>query len=167
MILSDVSIREALASRQLIDPPPHEDRIQPASVDLRLGGEFEVDAWRKYTMREGEIFFLPPGDFALAHTHETVRMPNDLAARVEGKSTFGRRGLLIHATAGFIDPGFRGQVTLELKNIGQSPIGIKVGEPIAQICFYQLTTAVERPYGDERLGSKYQDQTGATGARSR
>lgn len=166
MLLSDRSIREVLTQRALIDPLPDDRRIQPASVDLLLGNEFELDGWKTCTMSEGGIFFLEPGEFALAHTVETICLPTDLAARVEGKSTFGRRGLLIHATAGFIDPGFRGQVTLELANIGQMSIGIQVGEPIAQICFYQLTTRAERPYGDERLGSKYQGQTGATSARN-
>ena len=165
MLLSDRSIREALAQRALIDPPPADRQIQPASVDLLLGNEFEIDGWKNHTLQDGGIFFLEPGEFALAHTIETVCLPHDLAARVEGKSTHGRRGLLIHATAGFIDPGFRGQVTLELANLGQSSIGVQVGESIAQICFYQLTTPCERPYGDERLGSKYQDQTGATSAR--
>jgi dCTP deaminase len=165
MLLSDRSIRSALATHPLIEPYPSNPRIQPASVDLLLGNEFEIDGWKNHTLQDGGIFLLEPGEFALAHTVETISIPRDIAARVEGKSTHGRRGLLIHATAGFIDPGFRGQVTLELANLGQSPIGVQVGEPIAQICFYQLTTPVERPYGDERLGSKYQDQTGATSAR--
>ena len=165
MLLSDRSIRSALAIHPLIEPYPSNPRIQPASVDLLLGNEFEIDGWKNHTLQDGGIFFLEPGEFALAHTIEMISLPADIAARVEGKSTHGRRGLLIHATAGFIDPGFRGQVTLELANLGQSSIGVQVGEPIAQICFYQLTTPADRPYGHDGLGSKYQDQTGATSAR--
>lgn len=164
MLLSDKTIREVLERRALIDPIPADHRIQPASVDLLLGSEFMVEGLT-YALEDRGIFILEPGEFVLAHTLESVCLPDDIAARVEGKSTHGRRGILIHATAGFIDPGFRGQVTLELTNLGKHSTGIQVGEAIAQICFYQLTTPALRPYGHDELGSHYQGQTGATSAR--
>jgi len=170
MLLSDRTIREILHSAPIIDPMPEDCRIQPASVDLLLGGHVtwasDSEQWDSFTHAHGASWSLEPGEFVLAHTFERVCLPNDIAARVEGKSSLGRRGLLIHSTAGFIDPGFHGQVTLELYNLGQFPVEITVGQPIAQICFYQLDRPAGRPYGSAELGSKYQNQGGATVARS-
>lgn len=169
MLLSDKSIQEVLNDHPLIDPVPANYRIQPASVDLRLGGQVSWEEspgeWQSFSHEPDSTWVIQPGEFVLAHTFERVCLPGDLAARVEGKSSLGRKGLLIHSTAGFIDPGFHGQITLELYNLSKHDIALTVGARIAQICFMQLDTAAERTYGHPDLDSKYQGQMGAVGAR--
>ena len=180
-VLSDRSIKEALASRSLAIEPLDEDAIQPASVDLRLDNTFRLlksatrpfvdvrepvdDLTELVTIPAGEPFIIQPGAFCLGSTVETITLSNDLVARVDGKSSLGRLGLLVHATAGYIDPGWTGKLTLELSNQSQMPIALYQGMRIAQISFYRLTTPVDRPYGSEGLGSKYQGQTGPTPSR--
>lgn len=185
MILADREIRAALASGHLgIEPLADADaQIQPCSVDLRLSNVFRklhataevsiIDARHPqiapiYTdvRHWGGNFVIHPGQFVLGSTIERVRIPNDLLARVEGCSTFGRLGVLVHITAGFVDPGFAGEITLELKNVGPLPVALWPGDKICQIAFQTLTSAVERPYGPER-GSKYQGQAGPTPARGK
>ena len=179
MILSDGDIEKRLdvgdlAVSPLTDP---ELQIQPASIDLRLGREFlefqrtnipcihpdsenEVAEYVTETVvEEGEEFILHPGDFVLGTTIERVAVPDDLIARVEGRSSLGRLAVVIHATAGVVDPGYRGQITLELSNLGTAPVALAPGMRISQVIFTELKNAAERPYGTER-GSKYQNQTG-------
>jgi len=142
------------------------NQLQPASYDVRLGREVRTENGLTFDM-DGTLkqYALPPGGFVLGHTEEYFRLPAHLCARVDGKSSVGRRGLAVHVTAGFIDPGFNGQITLELKNHSQVHCFILVpGMMIAQVTFHRLTDVPERLYGDERLGSHYQNQTGATPA---
>ena len=179
MILADGDIRRRLDTGELaIEPLADPDlQIQPASVDLRLGREFlefqrtnipcihpdsenEVDEYVTETVvDEGGEFILHPGDFVLGTTVERVDVPDDLIARVEGRSSLGRLAVVIHATAGIVDPGYRGQVTLELSNLGTAPVALSPGMRISQVIFTELKNAAELPYGAER-GSKYQDQHG-------
>lgn len=148
MILSDSAIREELTKGSLvIKPNPLDKAIQPASVDLHLESN-----WLGHS--------LDPGEFFLSSTLEWIEIPHYLAARVEGVSSLARNGLLVHATAGFIDPGFRGNITLELKNISSDIISLLPGMRISQICFLKVEGNVLRPYGSEGLGSKYQDSKG-------
>jgi dCTP deaminase len=176
MILSDGTIRQLLAQGTLIVGPIEPDQIQPASVDVRLGNEFLVfrnhtcevidpfdkpaDLMEKVAVLPGNAFVLHPGEFVLGTTLEAVGLPDDLVARVEGKSSLGRLGLLIHATAGFVDPGFRGQVTLELSNVATLPIKLWPRMKIGQFSFHKIDKPVERPYGHPELGSKYMQQSG-------
>ena len=176
MILSDGTIRQLIASGELLLEPIEEGQIQPASVDVRLGDEFLVfrnhtleviDPFNKPTdlnervlVAEGNAFILHPGEFVLGTTRETVGLPDNLVARVEGKSSLGRLGLLIHATAGFVDPLFKGQVTLELSNVATLPIKLWPGMRIGQFSFQQVDKAVERGYGHPELNSKYMNQSG-------
>jgi len=159
--------------------PFHPALVQPASLDVRLGHEFrtihpdthtidprEPTPTTLHTTAPGEPFTLPPGGFALAHTLETITLPSHIAARFEGKSSLGRLGLAAHVTAGFIDPGFHGQITLELHNVAGHPIRLHPGDPIGQICFIPLTSPAEHPYGTPGLGSHYQNQTGPTPSRA-
>ena len=175
MILSDGTISQLIAAERLTISPLVRAHIQPSSVDLCLGFSFRVfethrhdliDPFEKQDLtREVEAkddFVLHPGEFVLASTAETVGLPDNIVARVDGKSSLGRLGLLIHATAGFVDPGFRGQITLELSNVAPMPIRLSPGMKIAQISFWTLDQPAQRPYGHPELGSKYQDQTGAT-----
>ncbi len=180
MILSDRSIKEEMAAGRIRIEPLDPSAIQPSSVDLRVGDEFRVFRNTRYPyidvrrpmpgltepvkVAEGEAFILHPGEFVLATTLEWVRIPADLVARLEGKSSLGRLGLLIHSTAGFVDPGFEGRLTLELSNVANLPITIYPGMRIGQISFYRLTTPAETPYG-AREDSKYQGQTGPTASR--
>lgn len=184
MILSDRDLKKRLAAGDIVIEPldDPELQIQPASIDLRLGSSFVVyqlphvpciDAREPktvdgYTTRieiaEGEAFVLQPGEFALGATHETVRVPDDLVARVEGRSSIGRLAVVVHATAGFIDPGFEGQITLELSNLGRCAVKLYPGMRISQVVFHELTSPVERPYGAGR-GSKYQGQSGPVASR--
>lgn len=170
-MLSDGTIRALLDNRTLvIDPPPTPQMIQPASVDLTLGASFCVLSWRgrrtETILLDSDGYFeLNSHECALACTAETVELPGHIMARVEGKSTWGRRFLMIHSTAGFIDPGFRGQITLELKNLSPMPLKLPIYQPIAQISFDYLDAPALRPYGSPGLGSKYQGQTGVTAAR--
>ena len=179
MILSDADILRRLEEGDLVVEPLDDIdlQVQPASIDLRLGREFlefqrtnipcihpnsesEVDEYVNETVvdPEGE-FILHPGDFVLGTTKERVEIPADLIAHVEGRSSLGRLAVVVHATAGLCDPGYRGQITLELSNLGSAPVALTPGMRISQLTFTELKTPAERPYGSER-GSKYQDQTG-------
>jgi dCTP deaminase len=184
MILSDADILRRLEQGDLVVEPLDDPdlQIQPASVDLRLGREFlefqhanipcihpdserEVDEYVEETVVEDDgEFILHPGDFVLGTTHERVEIPPDLIAHVQGRSSMGRLAVVIHATAGVIDPGYRGQITLELSNLGTAPVALTPGMRISQVIFTELTSAAERPYGSER-GSKYQDQSGPQASR--
>jgi dCTP deaminase len=179
MILSDGDIERRLAEGDLaIEPLDDPDiQIQPASVDLRLGREFlefqhanipcihpnseqEVDEYVEETVvEEDEEFILHPGDFVLGTTLERVAIPDDLIAHVEGRSSLGRLAIVVHATAGLCDPGYEGQITLELSNLGTAPVALTPGMRISQLTFTELSSAADRPYGAER-GSKYQGQSG-------
>jgi dCTP deaminase len=176
MILSDGTIRHLLAEGKLVIDPIEEGQIQPASVDVRLGDEFLVfrnhtceviDPYEKPSdltelveVGADSAFVLHPGEFVLGTTLETVSLPDDLVARVEGKSSLGRLGLLIHATAGFVDPMFSGRVTLELSNVATLPIKLWPGMRIGQFSFHKIDKPVERGYGHPDLGSKYMNQSG-------
>jgi dCTP deaminase len=181
MILSDRSIREELAAGRIEIDPFDEACIQPSSVDLHVDAQFRVFANSRYpyidVKREmpdltevvgvpgGEAFILHPGEFVLGSTLERVRLPDDLVARLEGKSSLGRLGLLIHSTAGYVDPGWDGYLTLELSNVANLPITIYAGMKIGQISFFRLSTAAEVPYGSAGTRSKYQGQRGPTASR--
>ncbi len=184
MILSDTDIRRRLESGSLVVEPIDEPdlQIQPASIDLRLGRTFlefqrtnipcihpdsegEVDSYVDETVVEdGDEFILHPGDFVLGTTKERVEIPPDLLAHVEGRSSLGRLAVVVHATAGVVDPGYRGQITLELSNLGTAPVALKPDTRISQLIFTELKNPSERPYGSER-GSKYQDQDGPQASR--
>ena len=184
MILSDTDIRRRLADGELIVEPldDPELQIQPASIDLRLGREFlefqrtniscihpdserEVDEYVEESHVEaGEDFVLHPGDFVLGTTKERVEIPPDLIAHVEGRSSLGRLAVVVHATAGLCDPGYEGQITLELSNLGTAPVALTPGMRISQLTFTELKNPAERPYGAER-GSKYQGQSGPQASR--
>jgi len=181
-VLSDRSIREELAAGRILIEPLREDAIQPASVDLHLDRVFRIfrisrrpyvdvrepteDLTERIVITDDEPFIVQPGSFVLAGTIEHIALPDDLVARVDGKSSLGRLGLLVHATAGYVDPGWRGNLTLELSNQSQMPIALYYGMKIAQISFYRLSTPVERPYGSPGLGSKYQGQNEPTPSRA-
>jgi dCTP deaminase len=182
MLLSDRDLKAALAEGRMGLKPYDEDMVQPSSVDVRLDRYFRVFANHRYTHidpaseqddltellePEGEEpFILHPGEFVLGSTLEVISLGNDLAARLEGKSSLGRLGLLTHSTAGFIDPGFSGHVTLELSNVANLPIKLYPGMKIGQICVLRLTSPAEHPYGSSIYGSRYQDQRGPTPSRS-
>ena len=184
MILSDVDILDRLAEGDLVVEPldDPELQVQPASVDLRLGREFlefqrtnipcihpdsenELDEYVSRTVvdSDGE-FILHPGDFVLGTTEERVAVPADLIAHVEGRSSLGRLAIVVHATAGVVDPGYRGQITLELSNLGTAPVALTPGMRISQLIFTELKRPADRPYGADR-GSKYQDQAGPQASR--
>ena len=180
MVLSDRSIREAIESGRIVIDPLGVDCIQPSSVDLHVDRYFRVFRNNLYpyidvkTAQEDltelvEIddapFILHPGEFVLGSTLERVRLPDDLVARLEGKSSLGRLGLLIHSTAGFIDPGWDGHVTLELSNVANLPITIYRGMKIGQLSFMELSEPADNPYGAGAIGSKYQGQKGPTPSR--
>ncbi|WP_329089587.1 MULTISPECIES: dCTP deaminase [unclassified Streptosporangium] len=182
MLLSDRDIAaEIEAGRVMIDPFQPE-MIQPSSVDIRLDRYFRVfenhryphidpaveqpDLTRMVEPDKGEPFILHPGEFVLASTYEVVTLPDDIASRLEGKSSLGRLGLLTHSTAGFIDPGFSGHVTLELSNVATLPIKLWPGMKIGQLCMFRLSSPAEYPYGSEKYGSRYQGQRGPTPSRS-
>ncbi|HSL58979.1 MAG TPA: dCTP deaminase [Acidimicrobiales bacterium] len=177
MILSDRTIRDELAAGRIVIDPLDESCIQPSSVDLHLDRYFRV--FRNHTMGHIDVkqnleeltelvhlvdddhpFMLHPGEFVLGSTSERVALPADLVARLEGKSSLGRLGLLIHSTAGFVDAGWDGQLTLELSNVASLPITLYPGMKIGQISFLRMTTPADRPYGSGELGSKYQGQVG-------
>jgi dCTP deaminase len=161
MILADIDLWD-LQRRHGIVTPWQADHLQPASIDLTLGNEFIADSV-KHELHKGASYALAPGEFILTTTHETVYVPNGYAARVEGRSSWGRKGLLVHATAGFVDPGFRGTITLELKNLTQTEVlYLPVGERLCQITYLRGLSRSERPYGSPDLGSHYQGQLGAT-----
>jgi dCTP deaminase len=181
VILSDVSIRKALAEGRIVIDPLLEGGIQPSSVDLRLDRYFRVfrndttpfidpkqpqeDLTELVTVDEDRAFILHPGEFVLASTLERVTLPDDLASRLDGKSSLGRMGLLTHATAGFVDAGWDGHLTLELSNVATLPIALYPGMKIGQISFFQMTTSAEHPYGSGESGSKYQGHQGPTPSR--
>jgi len=182
VLLSDRDIRKELAEGRVVLDPHDDAMVQPSSVDVRLDRFFRLFDNHKYAVIDpaqdqpdltrlvevdgDDAFVLHPGEFVLGSTFETVTLPDDVAARLEGKSSLGRLGLLTHSTAGFIDPGFSGHVTLELSNVATLPIKLWPGMKIGQLCFFRLTSAAEHPYGSERYGSRYQGQRGPTASRS-
>jgi dCTP deaminase len=182
MLLSDRDIRAALASGRLGIAPFDPSLVQPSSVDVRLDSLFRVFNNTRYTHidpaqrqdelttlvepKAGEPFVLHPGEFVLGSTMEACSLPDDLAGRLEGKSSLGRLGLLTHSTAGFIDPGFHGHITLELSNVANLPITLWPGMKIGQLCLLRLSSAAEFPYGSAEVGSKYQGQRGPTPSRA-
>lgn len=181
MILSDRSIREALEDGSIVIEPLLEGGIQPSSVDLRVDRYFRVfrndttpyidpkrnqeDLTELVEVAEDGSFILHPGEFVLGSTLERVKLPDDVVARLEGKSSLGRLGLLIHSTAGFVDASWDGHLTLELSNVANLPIAIYPGMRIGQISFLRMTTAADAPYGSASTGSKYQGQQGPTPSR--
>jgi dCTP deaminase len=180
VVLSDRTIRRLLHEGRIEIEPYDESLLQPSSVDVRVDRYFRVFHNARYPfidVREAqedltelvkidsEPFILHPGEFVLGSTLERIRLPDDLVARLEGKSSLGRLGLLIHSTAGFIDPGWDGHVTLELSNVANLPITIYHGMKIGQLSFVQLSEPAESPYGSGGLGSKYQGQRGPTPSR--
>ena len=182
VLLSDRDIRAEVAAGRVSLDPWDVDMVQPSSVDVRLDRYFRLFDNHKYPVIDpaqeqpeltrlievdpGEGFVLHPGEFVLGSTLEQVTLPDDLAARVEGKSSLGRLGLLTHATAGFVDPGFSGHVTLELSNVATLPIMLWPGMKIGQLCFFRLSSPAEHPYGSATYGSHYQGQRGPTASRS-
>ena len=181
MILSDVDIRKELAAGRIEIDPFDEACVQPSSVDLHVDSQFRVFANSRYPyidvrrempdltelveVEPEEPFILHPGEFVLGSTLERVRIPDDMVARLEGKSSLGRLGLLIHSTAGYVDPGWDGFLTLELSNVANLPITIYPAMKIGQISFFRLTTPAEMPYGSKATRSKYQGQRGPTASR--
>jgi dCTP deaminase len=182
VLLSDRDIRDELKTGRIGLDPFEPEMIQPSSIDVRLDRYFRLfdnhkypfidpaqdqpDLTRLVEVERGEPFVLHPGEFVLGSTYESVTLPDDVAARLEGKSSLGRLGLLTHSTAGFIDPGFSGHVTLELSNVATLPITLWPGMKIGQLCFFRLSSPAEHPYGSERYGSRYQGQRGPTASRS-
>jgi dCTP deaminase len=182
VLLSDRDLRAEIAAGRLGIDPFEDALVQPSSVDVRLDSLFRVFNNTRYTHidpaqqqdeltslvepAEGEPFVLHPGEFVLGSTLETCTLPEDLAGRLEGKSSLGRLGLLTHSTAGFIDPGFSGHITLELSNVANLPITLWPGMKIGQLCILRLTSPAEHPYGSASVGSKYQGQRGPTPSRS-
>lgn len=181
MVLSDRTIRRHLEAGDIVIEPLAEGAVQPASVDLRLGYEFRVfrnssvpyiDVKQEYPdltelirIDDETPFILHPGEFALAVTLERVRLPNFIVARLEGKSSLGRLGLLVHSTAGYVDPGWDGALTLELSNVANLPITLYARMKVSQISFLMLTEPAENPYGSAAAGSKYQHQKGPVPSR--
>ena len=182
MLLSDADLRKELESGRLVLDPWDPAMLQPSSIDVRLDRYFRVFQNSRYTHIDprkqqdelttpveadgDEPFVLHPGEFVLGSTFEAISLPDDLAGRLEGKSSLGRLGLLTHSTAGFIDPGFSGHITLELSNVANLPITLWPGMKIGQLCLFRLTSAAEHPYGSAVYGSRYQDQRGPTPSRS-
>ena len=181
MILSDRSIREAIAAGRIIVDPFDEACLQPSSIDVKVSNLFRVfrnhstaiidvkkdlsELTELVEISTGEAFILHPGEFVLGSTLERIGVAEDLVARVEGKSSLGRLGLLIHSTAGFIDAGFDGHITLELSNVANLPITLYPSMKIGQVSFMTMTTPADRPYGSGAQGSKYQGQRGPTPSR--
>ncbi|WP_275005250.1 dCTP deaminase [Promicromonospora iranensis] len=182
MLLSDRDIRAELEADRVVLDPYEPSMLQPSSIDVRLDKYFRLFDNHKYPFIDpatdqpeltrlveadnDEAFVLHPGEFVLGSTFEAVTLPDDVAARLEGKSSLGRLGLLTHSTAGFIDPGFSGHVTLELSNVATLPIKLWPGMKIGQMCFFRLSSASEHPYGSDLYGSRYQGQRGPTASRS-
>jgi len=177
-VLSDRDIRAALQAGRVRIDPYDPACLQPSSIDLHLDADFRVFRNNRYayidvrspqpdltelvSINEDEPFILHPNEFVLGQTLEWVELPDDLVARLEGKSSLGRLGLLIHSTAGYVDPGWKGNLTLELSNVANLPIALYRGMKIGQISFFKMSSAVERPYGSRELGSKYQGQSSPT-----
>ncbi len=182
MFLSDRTIKELIESKRLIVEPFSPEDVQPASVDLHLSGEILVfknsvapyidlrrevpNLMEKVHAPEGEPFILHPGEFVLGGTVERVAIPDDIVGHIDGKSSLGRIGLMIHSTAGFIDPGWDGRLTLELANVSRLPITLYKGMRVCQVSFQTLTTPADRPYGSSGLSSRYQKQKGPTASRA-
>ena len=182
VLLSDRDIRAEIAAGRVGCEPFSESMIQPSSVDVRLDKFFRVFENHKYSVidpsmeqpdltrevitENDEPFILHPGEFVLASTYEVITLPDDIAGRLEGKSSLGRLGLLTHSTAGFIDPGFSGHITLELSNVANLPVKLFPGMKIGQLCLIKLSSPAEHPYGSEKYGSRYQGQRGPTASRS-
>ena len=182
MLLSDRDIKAELESGRIGLTPSEAEMVQPSSVDVRLDRYFRLFDNHKYAVIDpaeeqpeltrlievdpAEGFILHPGEFVLGSTYEKVSLPDDIAARLEGKSSLGRLGLLTHSTAGFIDPGFEGHVTLELSNVATLPIRLWPGMKIGQLCFFKLSSPAERPYGSGATYSRYLGQRGPTASRS-
>jgi dCTP deaminase len=182
VLLSDRDIRAELAAGRVVLEPFDAGMVQPSSVDVRLDKYFRVfenhryphidpaeeqpDLTRMVEPADDEPFILHPGEFVLASTYEVVTLPDDVAGRLEGKSSLGRLGLLTHSTAGFIDPGFSGHVTLELSNVATLPIKLWPGMKIGQLCLIRLSSPAEEPYGSSAYGSRYQGQRGPTASKS-
>ncbi|MFB6889360.1 dCTP deaminase [Kitasatospora sp. NPDC056327] len=182
MLLSDKDIRAEIDNGRVVIDPFDPAMVQPSSIDVRLDRFFRVfenhryphidpseeqpDLTRLVEPEGDEAFILHPGEFVLASTYEVITLPDDVASRLEGKSSLGRLGLLTHSTAGFIDPGFSGHVTLELSNVATLPIKLYPGMKIGQLCLFRLSSPSEHPYGSERYGSRYQGQRGPTPSRS-
>ncbi|MHA7268622.1 dCTP deaminase [Arthrobacter sp. HLT1-20] len=182
MLISDRDIRAEIAAKRIVLDPYDPAMVQPSSVDVRIDRFFRLfdnhryahidpaeeqpDLTRMVEVDPDEPFILHPGEFALSSTYETVTLPDDVAARLEGKSSLGRLGLLTHSTAGFIDPGFSGHITLELSNVATLPIKLWPGMKIGQLCFFQLSSPAENPYGTGPYLNRYQGQRGPTASRS-
>ncbi|MBS7548332.1 dCTP deaminase [Dietzia massiliensis] len=182
MLLSDRDLRAELADGRLGIDPLDPALIQPSSIDVRIDRLFRVFNNSRYThidpalqqdeltelveVAEGDPFVLHPGEFVLGATLERLALPDDLAGRLEGKSSLGRLGLLTHSTAGFIDPGFDGHITLELSNVANLPITLWPGMKIGQLCLFRLSSPAETPYGSASVGSKYQGQRGPTASKA-
>jgi dCTP deaminase len=181
MVLSDRTIRSEIEAGRIVFDPYDASMVQPSSVDVRVDRRFRVfhnarypfidvrqpmdDLTELVEVSEDEPFILHPGEFVLGQTLEWVQLPSDLVARLEGKSSLGRLGLLIHSTAGFVDAGFEGNLTLELSNVANLPITIYHGMPIGQISFMRMDGPVEAPYGSQQTRSKYQGQAEPTPSR--
>jgi len=182
VLLSDRDILAEIDAGRIGLDPLEKSMIQPSSIDVRLDKFFRVfdnhkyphidpaadqsDLTRQVEVANDEAFILHPGEFVLGSTYELVTLPDDVAARLEGKSSLGRLGLMTHSTAGFIDPGFSGHVTLELANVATLPIKLYPGMKIGQLCYFRLTSPADNPYGSEKYGSRYQGQRGPTASRS-
>jgi len=180
-VLSDGTIMRLVREGRIKIDPWDEALVQPASVDLRLGDSFRVfhnyrvtsidlrdppqNLTEEVKVENGDPFVIHPGEFALGRTMEWVELPEDIVARIEGKSSLGRLGLIVHATAGFCDPGWKGTLTLEFNNLTRVPIKLYAGLPICQLSFMTLDAPALRPYGHEQLGSHYQGQVEATESR--
>ena len=180
-VLSDGTILRLVSEGRIQIEPWDPAMVQPASVDLRLGTSFRVfhnhraaaidlndpprDLTEHVEVEGDQAFVIHPGEFVLGRTQEHVVIPDDIVARIEGKSSLGRLGLIVHATAGFVDPGFKGTLTLEITNLTRVPIKLYAGKPIAQLSFMTLDAPAQRPYGHEELGSHYQGQVEATESR--
>ena len=182
MLLSDRDIRAEITAGRVKVEPFTEAMVQPSSVDVRLDRFFRVFENHKYSVIDpsieqpeltsevavtaDEFFILHPGEFVLASTYEVITLPDDIAGRLEGKSSLGRLGLLTHSTAGFIDPGFSGHITLELSNVANLPVKLFPGMKIGQLCLIKLSSPAEHPYGSAVYGSRYQGQRGPTPSKS-
>jgi dCTP deaminase len=182
MLMSDRDIRASIEAGQIGLEPLEMSLLQPSSFDVRLDRFFRLFDNHKYAYIDPaedqsdltqlvevdpkEAFILHPGEFVLGSTYEFVTLPDNIAARLEGKSSLGRLGLLTHSTAGFVDPGFKGHVTLELANVSNLPIKLWPGMKVGQLCFFQLSSPSETPYGSEKYNNRYQGQRGPTASRS-
>ena len=182
MLLSDKDIRAQVDAGRVVLDPYDPEMIQPSSIDVRLDKYFRLFDNHRYAVIDpaeeqpeltrlvevpsGESLVLHPGEFVLGSTYEAVTLPDDVAARLEGKSSLGRLGLLTHSTAGFVDPGFTGHVTLELSNVATLPIKLWPGMKVGQLCFFRLSSPADEPYGAGANGSRYQGQRGPTASRS-